>query len=141
MTNPAAPGWYPDPSGLHQLRYYDGTRWTEHTHSYAPQQPASAAVTLAGLYATTEKVFGALTIACLLLAAFLFVTEVRAGRISCGSVLDPQPDPSLLGAWACNDALTSRANWAGIAILVGAGFWIAGAVFSRSRKKLQAAGN
>src|SRR5262245_27902824 len=33
MSNPAAPGtpanWYPDPSGRHQLRYWDGTRWTE----------------------------------------------------------------------------------------------------------------
>ena len=29
---PSAPpfGWYPDPSGRHQLRYWDGTRWTEH---------------------------------------------------------------------------------------------------------------
>lgn len=27
----AAPGWYPDPSGPYgQLRYYDGTQWTEH---------------------------------------------------------------------------------------------------------------
>jgi hypothetical protein len=25
-----APGWFPDPSARHQLRYYDGTRWTEH---------------------------------------------------------------------------------------------------------------
>lgn len=28
---PAAPaGWNPDPSGEHELRYWDGTRWTEH---------------------------------------------------------------------------------------------------------------
>jgi hypothetical protein len=33
VSNPAGPGtpanWYPDPSGRHQLRYWDGTRWTE----------------------------------------------------------------------------------------------------------------
>ena len=23
-------GWYPDPSGRHQQRYFDGYRWTEH---------------------------------------------------------------------------------------------------------------
>lgn len=23
-------GWYPDPSGRHEQRYWDGTRWTEH---------------------------------------------------------------------------------------------------------------
>jgi hypothetical protein len=27
----AAPAWYPDPSRQHRLRYWDGTRWTEHT--------------------------------------------------------------------------------------------------------------
>jgi hypothetical protein len=27
-TTPA--NWYPDTTGRHQLRYWDGTRWTEH---------------------------------------------------------------------------------------------------------------
>jgi hypothetical protein len=27
----APPGWHPDPSGQHQLRWWDGTRWSEHT--------------------------------------------------------------------------------------------------------------
>jgi hypothetical protein len=26
----AGEGWYPDPSGKHEQRYYDGTQWTEH---------------------------------------------------------------------------------------------------------------
>jgi hypothetical protein len=26
------PGWYPDPAGSAQQRYWDGTRWTEHLH-------------------------------------------------------------------------------------------------------------
>ena len=25
-----APGWYPDPARTHELRYYDGTAWTDH---------------------------------------------------------------------------------------------------------------
>lgn len=41
---PAAPavpaGWHPDPSGAPQLRYWDGTRWTEHVHATAPAAPA-----------------------------------------------------------------------------------------------------
>jgi len=28
--NPAAPAWQPDPTGRHELRYWDGTRWTHH---------------------------------------------------------------------------------------------------------------
>src|SRR5688500_3826655 len=41
--NPPA-NWYPDPKGEAELRYWDGTQWTEHTHSaQAPAQPAPAA--------------------------------------------------------------------------------------------------
>ena len=34
MSTPA--GWYPDPSHHAQLRWWDGQRWTEHTHPAAP---------------------------------------------------------------------------------------------------------
>ncbi|WP_327127739.1 phospholipid scramblase-related protein [Streptomyces sp. NBC_01727] len=41
-------GWYPDPHGAPQLlRYWDGTRWTEHTNpagGQPPQAPAQAQV-------------------------------------------------------------------------------------------------
>ncbi len=30
MTTPPSAGWHSDPSGQHELRYSDGTRWTEH---------------------------------------------------------------------------------------------------------------
>jgi Protein of unknown function (DUF2510) len=29
------PGWYPDPGGPAQLRWWDGNRWTEHVHPQA----------------------------------------------------------------------------------------------------------
>jgi hypothetical protein len=29
-TTPYTPDWYPDPTGRHEHRYHDGTRWTEH---------------------------------------------------------------------------------------------------------------
>ncbi|HEY7050903.1 MAG TPA: DUF2510 domain-containing protein [Mycobacterium sp.] len=31
MSAPASgPGWYPDPSGIHGRRYFDGNDWTDH---------------------------------------------------------------------------------------------------------------
>ncbi|AXE81325.1 phospholipid scramblase-related protein [Streptomyces atratus] len=37
-------GWYPDPHGAPQLlRYWDGSRWTEHTNPAGGQQPQAAA--------------------------------------------------------------------------------------------------
>ena len=34
QSPPASPaGWYADPLGRHQLRYYDGSQWTEHVSS------------------------------------------------------------------------------------------------------------
>lgn len=35
QVQPAA--WHPDPLGRYQLRYYDGTRWTEHVSSNGVQ--------------------------------------------------------------------------------------------------------
>jgi uncharacterized protein YxjI len=35
MSQP--PDWYPDPSGRHEHRYWDGTRWTEHVASHGRQ--------------------------------------------------------------------------------------------------------
>jgi uncharacterized protein YxjI len=38
MTQPPPPaGWYADPSGKHEKRYYDGRQWTEHVYSYGRQ--------------------------------------------------------------------------------------------------------
>jgi uncharacterized protein YxjI len=34
-TNP--PDWYPDPYGRHEMRYYDGSQWTEHVSSHGKQ--------------------------------------------------------------------------------------------------------
>jgi hypothetical protein len=42
----SAPGWYPDPSGSHQQRYFDGAIWTNNYAPYAPQAaPTFGAVT------------------------------------------------------------------------------------------------
>ncbi|HEX2192891.1 MAG TPA: phospholipid scramblase-related protein [Acidimicrobiales bacterium] len=36
-TDTHAPDWYPDPYGRHELRYFDGTQWTEHVSSHGRQ--------------------------------------------------------------------------------------------------------
>lgn len=33
-----APGWYPDPAGRHESRWFDGTQWTDHVASNGRQQ-------------------------------------------------------------------------------------------------------
>ena len=44
-TTSASAGWYPVGDGSHQLRWWDGTQWTEHTHDAAgaSQTPYSLA--------------------------------------------------------------------------------------------------
>ncbi|MDF6017627.1 phospholipid scramblase-related protein [Streptomyces sp. JH34] len=45
-------GWHPDPHGAPQLlRYWDGSRWTEHTHPAQGQAPAQAQPQAGGPYA------------------------------------------------------------------------------------------
>lgn len=36
-TQESAPDWYPDPYGRHEVRYFDGSRWTEHVASHGRQ--------------------------------------------------------------------------------------------------------
>jgi uncharacterized Tic20 family protein len=56
MTENPAPGWYADPQGTPpQQRWWDGTRWTEHTQGQAQQQPAQAQPVIAGSTSTTTN--------------------------------------------------------------------------------------
>jgi uncharacterized protein YxjI len=54
-THPA--NWYPDPAGRHELRYYDGSQWTEHVSSNGKQSVEPMAQAAAPVNATpTGKV-------------------------------------------------------------------------------------
>jgi hypothetical protein len=49
MTQTVPPGWYADPSGQHGARWWDGTRWTEHTQpAVPPGQPVGPGQAPAG---------------------------------------------------------------------------------------------
>jgi hypothetical protein len=65
------PGWYEDPQDAKLVRWWDGTRWSEHTHDRAPQSapvsdsaateiPAEPYVPMGG-YGTTQVVEPQLT--------------------------------------------------------------------------------
>jgi hypothetical protein len=35
-THTTRKGWHSDPEGLHDLRFHDGSRWTEHVTHFGP---------------------------------------------------------------------------------------------------------
>jgi uncharacterized protein YxjI len=37
MSDPTPANWFPDPFGRHELRYWDGSQWTEHVSSHGRQ--------------------------------------------------------------------------------------------------------
>ena len=37
MTSPTPAGWFADPMGRHEMRYWDGAQWTEHVSSHGRQ--------------------------------------------------------------------------------------------------------
>jgi uncharacterized protein YxjI len=54
-----APGWYPDPWGKHEHRYYDGDVWTHHVASHGRQSedpPPDSAGVVPTVERSTEKV-------------------------------------------------------------------------------------
>lgn len=54
------PNWYPDPLGRHELRYWDGSQWTEHVSSHGRQSvdPPTQGSHVPTVNRATEKVVG-----------------------------------------------------------------------------------
>jgi uncharacterized protein YxjI len=54
------PGWFPDPFGRHEIRWWDGTRWTEHVASHGRQgvDPPTGGNQIPTVNRATEKVVG-----------------------------------------------------------------------------------
>ena len=55
---PAPPGWYPDPFGRHEHRWFDGTQWTDQVASHGKQatDPPSGDARFPTVNRPTEKV-------------------------------------------------------------------------------------
>ena len=58
MSESSPASWHPDPYGRHELRYWDGTQWTEHVSSHGKQSidPAAGAGRIPTVDRATEKV-------------------------------------------------------------------------------------
>ena len=54
------PNWYPDPLGRHELRYWDGSQWTEHVSSHGRQSvdPPTQGTHIPTTQRATEKIVG-----------------------------------------------------------------------------------
>jgi uncharacterized protein YxjI len=54
------PNWYPDPLGRHELRYWDGSQWTEHVSSHGRQSvdPPTQGSHIPTTQRATEKIVG-----------------------------------------------------------------------------------
>ena len=57
---PTPPSWYPDPLGRHELRYWDGSQWTEHVSSHGRQSvdPPTQGTHIPTVQRATEKILG-----------------------------------------------------------------------------------
>jgi uncharacterized protein YxjI len=61
MTTPTTPAnWYADPLGRHELRYYDGQKWTEHvsSHGRTAIDPPTCTTHVPTVNRATERVVG-----------------------------------------------------------------------------------
>jgi hypothetical protein len=66
MESEQGAGWYPDPTGSSDLRYWDGSQWTEHTAAANKNQRTGAWIALSGLLVAISPI---------LMAFFLGLTQ------------------------------------------------------------------
>ena len=72
MTTPqTSPGWYPDPGGSPQQRWWDGTQWTDHLQGGTAPGPSAAGTSAVG--STGWAVLAHLSALIALVVGFVFV--------------------------------------------------------------------
>ncbi|RVW04899.1 DUF2510 domain-containing protein [Rhodococcus spongiicola] len=135
MTFLPPAGWYPDPSGKHPKRYWDGTRWSNRTRS-RPQRRNEKFFKVhdESPSSNIEKALGSLALAGMfLIPILLFLPDLTAGPFACGSVSNGFDTP-FANTQLCADAWERRIQWMGVSFLAGTGFWILGGLHALLRK-------
>ncbi|NKS10111.1 DUF2510 domain-containing protein [Rhodococcus hoagii] len=116
-TTPA--GWHPDPSDALKLRYWNGSDWTADTRPRPPGGTATATSEATGSagarsgFAMLQWVFAILAGISVVVVIVMFYMGVDAGYTKCGTLVDRQDD-----SLKCVEALNSRSNQAGVAVVV-----------------------
>ena len=113
------PGWRPDPTGRHEQRYWDGTRWTEHVSDdgQAALDPAAAAASPAEPIADTAVAPAPARHP--LIAGLLSIIAPGAGHLYVGR--RPQLGYVLLAAFVAAVVVGWFVNWSvGLIVFVAA---------------------
>ncbi|GAA2245668.1 DUF2510 domain-containing protein [Herbiconiux moechotypicola] len=131
-------GWYPDPSGQAARRWWDGTRWTEHTDAPAAPAPAAPAAPAYPAYAAQAPlsvapgtpVYGPFIwiVTLLPLVSFLLapLSLIEFDRVLAASFADPYGTP--FGGYAGYTPAGLLAQ--GIVTVLGWAIYAAGVVFA-----------
>jgi len=99
----APAGWFDDPHGKHDLRYWDGSAWSEHVHDresaaapvqpVQPAQPPAEPATARATPGQNGRTWGVLVAAILLIGAVILVVTSLSGNDS-PSVTSAKSDTS-----------------------------------------------
>jgi hypothetical protein len=79
--NTVGPGWYPDPSGQHAWRWWDGQQWTEHASTPAQSPMPSPQITAASPYPAFENEHNSAPWAKRALLVYMAVVVIGAGIV------------------------------------------------------------
>ena len=137
---PVAPGWYPDPQGHHEHRYWDGSRWTDEVadrgvETSEPLPPAPPAPTVAPASSRRRPWTVVVLVLAALALAFAGFVVLRGGDD--GGAPEPSGGP-LAGNYDVEGTNPDGSPYEGTAVVTGQGpdyriSWMVGGAASGGR--------